>query len=103
MPDEGEFLIGDNPALTVRYEGPDLVYNMALGDSHTTVLPIGPRHMLALGPTDIHGRIPKHMVDRMNMLQLKAARRYAYTRPGSALPALIRDEALRRSAPIGYT
>ncbi|MET8453935.1 DUF4238 domain-containing protein [Streptomyces sp. NPDC005209] len=90
-PEDGEFLIGDNPALTVRYEGTNLLYSMALGDSHTTVLPIGPRHMIALGPADVHGRIPKHLVDHMNVLQLKAARRYAYTRPGSPLAALIRE------------
>ncbi|WP_328842866.1 DUF4238 domain-containing protein [Streptomyces sp. NBC_00258] len=90
---ESEFLIGDNPALTVRYEGNQLRYSMALGDAHSAVLPIGPRHMIALAATDAYGRIPAALVDRMNVLQIKAARQYVYTRPHSPLAALISEVA----------
>ncbi|MER7683080.1 DUF4238 domain-containing protein [Streptomyces sp. NPDC096934] len=90
-PEEGEFLIGDNPALTVRQDGDSLLYSMALGDSHTTVLPIGPGHMLALAPADAYAPIPKAVVDRMNVLQIKAAHRYVYTRPGTPLAPMIRE------------
>lgn len=89
-PEDGEFLIGDNPALTMRYEGDHLLYGMALGDSHTTVLPIGPRHALALAPANEYVRASKAAVDQINVLQIKAARRYVYTRPGSRLAELIR-------------
>ncbi|WP_189219009.1 MULTISPECIES: DUF4238 domain-containing protein [Streptomyces] len=95
--EEGEFLIGDNPALTVRKEGDSLSHGMALLDSHTTVLPIGPHHMLALGPTPFYGRLAKSAVDKMNVLQIKAAREYVYTRPNSYLAAIVREEATSRS------
>ncbi|MFG2440725.1 DUF4238 domain-containing protein [Streptomyces sp. NPDC048508] len=90
-PDEGEFLIGDNPALTVRNERDKLHHSMALGDSQSVVLPIGPRHMLALGPVNMQGSIPRAVVDRMNVLQIKAARRYVYTCPGSPLAPMIQE------------
>ncbi|MFB7248975.1 DUF4238 domain-containing protein [Streptomyces populi] len=90
-PEEGEFLIGDNPALTVRHHDDKLLYSMALGDAHSTVLPIGPRHMLALGPADRYAAAAKADVDRMNVLQIKASRRYVYTRPGSPLAPMIRE------------
>ncbi|MEU8789755.1 DUF4238 domain-containing protein [Streptomyces sp. NPDC048643] len=90
-PEDGEFLIGDNPALTVRHRDDLLLYSMALGDAHSTVLPIGPRYMLALGPADRYATASKADVDRMNVLQIKASRRYVYTRPGSPLAPMIRE------------
>ncbi|MGY1502822.1 hypothetical protein ACW4TU_40665 [Streptomyces sp. QTS52] len=69
---------------------------MALLDSHTTVLPVGPHRMLALGPTPLYGRLAKSEVDKMNVLQIKAAREYVYTRPNSSLAATVREEATSR-------
>ncbi|NUK86281.1 DUF4238 domain-containing protein [Streptomyces lunaelactis] len=87
--EEGEFLIGDNPAMTLRTEDEQLIYGMALGDAHTAVLPLGPRHTLALGAADGAGSVPRAWVDRMNVLQVKTARRRVFTRPGSPLRRFI--------------
>ncbi|MCZ9353763.1 DUF4238 domain-containing protein [Streptomyces mutabilis] len=47
--ESGQFLIGDNPALTVRTDTTPWLCNMAIGDAHSIVLPISPRLLLALG------------------------------------------------------
>ncbi len=88
-PGQGEFLIGDTPALTVRRDGPRISYNMAIGDAHTVVLPIGPWHMLSTGPQPEYLRASPAEVDELNTLQICAAHRYVYTRPGSALRTFI--------------
>ncbi|MFF2518883.1 DUF4238 domain-containing protein [Streptomyces sp. NPDC058086] len=89
LPEQGEILIGDNPALTVRRDGLRLSYNMALGDAHSVVLPIGPSYVLSTGPQPEYLRLRAAEVDELNTLQICAARRYVYTRPGSALRPFI--------------
>lgn len=84
QPGRGEFLIGDNPALTVRRDGPRLSYNMAIGDAHSVVLPIGPGYVLSTGPQPAYLRASPAEVEELNTLQICAARRYVYTRPGSS-------------------
>lgn len=42
--ESGQFLVGDNPAVTVRTDATPLPYNMAFGDAHSIVLPIGALH-----------------------------------------------------------
>ncbi|MFF0189059.1 DUF4238 domain-containing protein [Streptomyces sp. NPDC005244] len=97
-PLQSEFLIGDNPALTLRRAGDNILHSMALHDSRTTVLPIGPHHMLALGDTSFHALVSKSAVDTMNMLQIEAARRYVYARPGSQLDPIIEEVSCDRLA-----
>jgi hypothetical protein len=81
----GQFLIGDNPAVTIRTEGSTTMYGMAFGDAHTLVLPIGPRHLLALGPQNVMGTVPRALVDRLNTVQVHAAERYVYMHLKSGL------------------
>ncbi|GGN41081.1 DUF4238 domain-containing protein [Streptomyces fuscichromogenes] len=88
-PRQGEFLIGDNPALTVRRDGPRLSYNMAIGDAHSVVLPIGPGYVLSTGPQPEYLQASPAEVDELNTLQICAARRYVYTRPNSNLRSFI--------------
>jgi hypothetical protein len=47
----GEFLIGDVPALTVRadHAGVGVLGGLALADAQSVFLPLGPRHVAALG------------------------------------------------------
>jgi uncharacterized protein DUF4238 len=92
-PEQGEFLIGDNPALTMRRDGPRLTYNMAIGDAHSVLLPIGPGYVLATGPQPEYLQASPAEVDELNTLQICAARRYVYTRPGSALRTFITRQA----------
>jgi hypothetical protein len=84
-PERGQFLIGDNPALTIRTEGGTTTYGMAFGDAHTLVLPISPKYLLALGPKNLTGTIPQEGVDRLNAVQVHAAERYVYMHPKSGL------------------
>ncbi|MDX2576719.1 DUF4238 domain-containing protein [Streptomyces scabiei] len=88
-PEQGEFLIGDNPALTMRRDGPMVSFNMAIGDAHSVLLPISPRYVLSIGPNPAYLSASRAEVDELNTLQICAARRYVYTRPGSTLRAFI--------------
>jgi len=99
QPGRGEFLIGDNPALTVRRDGPALSYNMAIGDAHSVLLPIGPGYVLSTGPQPEYLQASPAEVDELNTLKICAARRYVYTRPGSALrPFITRQTRAYRPA-----
>ncbi|MFB8351520.1 DUF4238 domain-containing protein [Streptomyces niveus] len=97
-PGTGQFLIGDNPALTLSVKGSRTMYGMAFGDAQTLVLPIGPRHMLSLGTEDSMLTIPRSFVDRLNAVQVDAARRYVYMHPESGLDPFVERAAQRRPA-----
>lgn len=97
-PESGQFLIGDNPAVTVRTDATPFSYNMAFGDAHSIVLPIGPRHLLALGPKNLLGSIPRAVVDEINTVQILAADRYVYMHPRSGLETFARAKARQRQA-----
>ncbi|MCZ7456094.1 DUF4238 domain-containing protein [Streptomyces sp. WMMC940] len=98
MPEAGQFLIGDNPALTLSVEGSSTTYGMAFGDAQTLVLPITPRHMLSLGPEDVMLTVPQSFVDRLNAVQIHAADRYVYMHPESGLEPFVERAAQRRPA-----
>ncbi|MFE5108277.1 DUF4238 domain-containing protein [Streptomyces sp. NPDC056663] len=97
-PESGQFLVGDNPAVTVRTDATPFSYNMAFGDAHSIVLPIGPRHLLALGPENMLGSIPRTVVDELNAVQILAADRYVYMHPRSELETFARAKARQRQA-----
>jgi hypothetical protein len=97
-PETGQFLIGDNPALTLSVEGSRTMYGMAFGDAQALVLPIGPRHMLSLGTEDVILTVPQSFVDRLNALQVHAAHRYVYMHPESGLEPFVERAAQRRLA-----
>ncbi|MFE7946944.1 DUF4238 domain-containing protein [Streptomyces sp. NPDC057426] len=96
-PQEGQFLIGDTPAITLRWDEKGLKYGMAFGDAHTVVLPLGPRHLLALGPENKALQVPKARVDELNAVQVLAADRYVYLRPRSGLEAFVKAGVESRS------
>ncbi|MDG9709372.1 DUF4238 domain-containing protein [Streptomyces sp. DH10] len=96
--ESGQFLIGDNPAVTVRTDATPFSYNMAFGDAHSIVLPIGPRHLLALGPKNTLGSIPRAVVDEINTVQILASDRYVYMHPRSELETFARAKARQRQA-----
>lgn len=85
-PDRGSFIIGDCPAITLRRSDADLpgipiAMNMALGDAHTLVLPLGPKHLLSLGPRQLTGVLAGDRVEWLNRLQIRAAHRHVFFRP----------------------
>ncbi|WP_404870996.1 DUF4238 domain-containing protein (plasmid) [Kitasatospora griseola] len=93
VPAEGEFLIGDSPAITFAYTNVPTqgVFGVPLGNAHTAVLPVGPQHLIAIGgPTSEVRRIPRDEVDALNTVQIQAAVRHVYFRPGSSLPRFVR-------------
>jgi hypothetical protein len=95
-PESGQFLIGDNPALSVRTDTTPWECNMAIGDAHSLVLPISPRHLLALGRHHVAGTIPRATVNQLNTVQVLAADRYVYMHPRSTrLEAFARETAKR--------
>ncbi|MFD8710907.1 DUF4238 domain-containing protein [Streptomyces anulatus] len=97
-PETGQFLIGDNPALTLSVKGSRTMYGMAFGDARTLLLPIGPRHMLSLGTKDVMLTVPQSFVDRLNAVQVHAAHRYVYMHPESGLEPFVERAAQRRPA-----
>ena len=86
-PLEGEFLIGDAPALSLRYTLPpgSVIFGVPLGDANTVILPLGPRHLIALGREDKTVKVPKGAVDRLNHLQIQTANQHVHYRPKSPL------------------
>ncbi|GGR01973.1 DUF4238 domain-containing protein [Kitasatospora griseola] len=92
VPEAGEFLLGDTPALAIQQGEGRTVFNVAIGDSTAIVLPFGPRHLLV-------GRTPRtgmntatpRTVDFLNQLQIEAAQQHVYLRPHRGQDAVVRD------------
>ncbi|MEV6110468.1 DUF4238 domain-containing protein [Streptomyces sp. NPDC051940] len=84
-PQQGEFLIGDTPAMTLRRESDTWTYGVALGDASTVVLPLGPKCLVALGADNASASIPLQSVYEINVVQVLAAQRHVFFRPGSGL------------------
>ncbi len=92
--EEGEFLIGDVPAFTVDRKRGALGFleGVALATASTVFLPLGPRRLAALGPTNTWGSISESQVHVLNSLQIRKARRQVYMRRGSELAEAVRTQ-----------
>ncbi|GAA4659108.1 hypothetical protein GCM10023347_08060 [Streptomyces chumphonensis] len=97
-PATGQFLIGDNPALTLCVKEGRTIYGMAFGDAQTLILPIGPKCLLSLGPENVTLTVPQTFVDRLNAVQVRAAYRYVYLHPESGLEPFVERAAQGRPA-----
>lgn len=95
-PASGKFLIGDNPAVTLNQNGGIMDWGMPFGDATSIVLPIGPQHLVALGPRNKVGTLSAADVDILNTVQIYAARRYVYMHPRSGLEAFVTQAARER-------
>ena len=93
-----EFLIGDVPALTIRagHAGVGVLGGVALAEAGSVLLPLGPRHVAALGRADTTIYLTPDQVAGVNALQLQAAIDYVYLRPGSPLMDTVRSFADQR-------
>ncbi|MDT0322238.1 DUF4238 domain-containing protein [Streptomyces millisiae] len=96
-PQDGPFIIGDTPAVTLRIDK-KVTFGMALGDAHSVLLPVGPRRMLALGPENVLGTLALHKVIMSNAAQVLAADRYVFAQPGSNMQRFIRRAGARRAS-----
>jgi hypothetical protein len=83
----GEFMIGDCPAVTVSNDqervGPH--NGVAIGDADTVLLPMGPKHVIALGIANDWFQVSQETVDRLNSAQMAGSIEEVYYRPGSGL------------------
>jgi hypothetical protein len=97
-PDGGEFLIGDVPALTVRADriGVGVLGGIALGEAQSVFMPLGPRHVAALGRAGIIASLTAAQTAEVNARQLAGAIDYVYLRPGSPLAGAVRSFAEHR-------
>ncbi|MFD8079493.1 DUF4238 domain-containing protein [Streptomyces sp. NPDC059718] len=94
-----QFLIGDNPGLTVRRNAHGgLDHGMAFGDATSMVLPVGPRCLVALGPDNLTGTLAASAVKALNRRQVLAAERHVYMHPHSALKSFVVTAAQGRPA-----
>jgi hypothetical protein len=97
---DGEFLIGDVPALTVRagHAGVGVLGGIALAEAQSVFLPLGLRHVAALGRGNRLVQLTSAQAVEVNARQLAGAIDYAYLRPGSPLMDTVRSFAEQRKA-----
>jgi len=59
-------------------------------------MPLGPRQLAALGPTNLAGELSPDQVANVNARQIESAIEYVYLRPGSGLEHSVRSLIARR-------
>jgi hypothetical protein len=98
-----EFLIADVPALTIPRDGTGLgvLGGTALGDARTVIMPLGPRHLVALARTSISAELTADQVATVNTFQARGALEYVYLRPGSGLEHFVRFVLQSNLADLG--
>ncbi|WP_155341408.1 DUF4238 domain-containing protein [Acrocarpospora corrugata] len=101
--ENGQFIMGDSPAITLRWPSghPNLnepvQFNVAIGDAHAVVLPIGPKHLVALGPERAAVTVERHVVERLNLYQVVVAQRHVFFRPDAGTEEFIREICTSRT------
>jgi len=83
-----EFVVGDDPVLIPSAEmdgrfGPR--HGVGWLEAKTFVMPFSPRHVIAVGPTDVWHEVSDDVVTWVNLHQLRQSRRHLVTRRGSGL------------------
>ena len=98
-PSQGEFLIGDIPALLMLpgYIGSGALDGVGVLPAESIVLPLGPHHLAKLGGAAQMTTIPPDMVYSLNDAQVRAAFARVYFRPGSGLDQFV--QAVSRPKP----
>ncbi len=90
-PSQGEFLIGDIPALLMLpgYIGSGALDGVGVLPAESIMLPLGPRHLAKLGGAAQTTTISQDMVDALNEAQVRAAFARVFLRPGSGLDQFV--------------
>ena len=82
----GELLIGDAPLLARSSDGRfGALEDVALNDATMIAMPIDPYHLVSLGDTAVELTLDQQQVDAVNRMQIRVAKDYVYSRPGSGL------------------
>lgn len=99
----GEFLIGDDPVQTVdtRQKRVGIRSGVTIPDADTIVLPLGPRHAVAINSQDSVRSLPASAVETLNRIQVITAQMKVYFRPGAGLESFIETELDRAALPCG--
>lgn len=94
---ESEFLIGDCPVVTImkgtEKGGP--LNGVAWGNADAVFMPIGPLHAISLSQTNRYANLGHDMVVTLNRMQVQAALKEIYFRPGSGLGDQIAEDLQR--------
>ena len=92
-----ELIICDSPVVAMSTDGENIGLDsgMTLTEAGTVFMPLGPRTLAALGPTDAAYILPDVLVQRFNIMQCRRAQRYVVCRPGSDLEDKIVREIRR--------
>ncbi|WP_329338723.1 DUF4238 domain-containing protein [Streptomyces sp. NBC_01352] len=94
-----EFLIGDVPCFTLRFEPDSVRPNVAVAEAATVVMPLGRHHAVALARPDTDAIVFESLAAQLNDLQVQQARSKVYMHPGSGLD----DYARQRAASVRAT
>jgi hypothetical protein len=88
---QGEFLIGDIPALLITpdYIGTGALDEVGLLAAESIVLPLGPQYLAKLGGTAQVSTIPKTEVDMLNEAQVRSAFMRVFSRTSSGLAQFV--------------
>ena len=86
---EGEFLIGDAPALTLDHQKG---FGVPWMQANTHLMPLGRRHLIATGPTNRIFAAPSHFVESVNRAQVRSAHHHVMWHPDADLEAFVRTE-----------
>jgi len=82
----GEFLLGDFPAVPLAKSAQLLGGprgGVTIDDAATVVMPLGPKHLVGLGPTSRFEHVPEVHVNTLNGIQAMNALHEACFRPGA--------------------
>lgn len=93
--EEGEFLLGDNPAATLRggHSGVGPLGGVPWEDADTLMLPLGPKHVLGVrsGAPAWHSFSPDQ-ANQLNRAQILGTVRHVFLKPDGELLPWIRSE-----------
>ena len=95
--DSGEFLISDAPAQTLRAGSPGVGFlrGVAWGNATTIIMPIGRRHLLAVGAQNAYLHLDRTAVDYLNRCQVQAAHEFVAWHPDADLRGFVEAAQIR--------
>lgn len=100
-PAEGEFLIGDVPAIPIdpKRQALGVMGGVPFAEASTVILPLGPRRLAALGRANTFRSVSASFVQQLNAFQIMKAQTHVFMRPGSMLESFV----LSQRPPTGPT
>lgn len=90
---EGEFLIGDAPAQSVKKNHPGVgpLGGVPLPDADMVVMPVSRFHSISLGPRQAYLDVPQPVVALVNRIQVVSAARQVMWHPSANMEGFVRS------------